>query len=489
MYSSKNASAVQDELQLLDGIFNQMIEAVTDSKEGFEDAEYKHVEDWFDEIDEKLCTFKRKVHNWLKDAMREMEDKKLSSKGSSHSQRSKSSKSSHRSSRSSTKEKAIAEKMHLAELLAEASFMEKRRNVEYEAEPLQLQEKLEKTKARTKIYEEYDKQSIKDEAAADNQNVGKNLNQYYPQKPFEHQSEMFTLDANAKPFHLNKQYNPREKVEGADQKRFSSNKNSVPSLGVKQQQSTKDKVTSPFEDTGKGGVIDILCQLLRQQAAPEVQIDVFNGNPLNFKYFMALFKEVVETKIEDPHGRLTRLIRYTSGEVKQLIKHCIELPLHLGYNNAIRLLYKRYGDPHKLLAAHRAEIRKWPIVKVGDAEGFRKFHNFLIKCQSIMNGNNWNIMDSPETICMLLSKLPGHMRDRWNRELYTIRTRFDKGPALPDLISFVDKETILVNDPLFSKEAVDQCMKQKDRNKEKLDRNSRRRGVKNYSVLSKERKD
>ena len=224
MYSSKNASAVQDELQLLDGIFNQII-AVTDSKEVFEDAEYKHVEDWFDEIDEKLCTFKRKVHNWLKDAMREMEDKKLSCKGSSHSQRLKSSKSSHRSSRSSrssTKEKAIAEKIHLAEPLAEASFMEKRRNVEYEAEALQLQEKLEKAKARTKIYEEYDKQSIKDETAADNQNVGKNLNQYYPQKPFEHQSEMFTLDANAKPFHLNKQYNSREKVEGADKKRFSS---------------------------------------------------------------------------------------------------------------------------------------------------------------------------------------------------------------------------------------------------------------------------
>ena len=79
MYSSKNASAVQDELQLLDGIFNQIIEAVTDSKEVFEDAEYKHVEDWFDEINEKLCTFKRKVHNWLKDAMKEMEDKKLSS--------------------------------------------------------------------------------------------------------------------------------------------------------------------------------------------------------------------------------------------------------------------------------------------------------------------------------------------------------------------------------------------------------------------------
>ena len=35
---------------------------------------------------------------------------------------------------------------------------------------------------------------------------------------------------------------------------------------------------------------DVLCQLLRQQAAPEVDIEVFHGNLLNFKYFMSLFK-------------------------------------------------------------------------------------------------------------------------------------------------------------------------------------------------------
>ena len=156
----------------------------------------------------------------------------------------------------------------------------------------------------------------------------------------------------------------------------------------------------------------------------------------------------------------------------------------MGYKNAIGLLYKRYGDPHKLLAAHRAEIKKWPNVKVRDAAGFRKFYNFLIRCQSIMNGNNWNIMDSPDTICMLLSKLPGHMRDRWNREVYNIRTRYGKEPALSDLIDFVDKETILVNDPLFSKEAVDQFVEQK----EKQERSRRQGGLKNYAVLSEENK-
>ena len=36
---------------------------------------------------------------------------------------------------------------------------------------------------------------------------------------------------------------------------------------------------------------------------------------------MALFKEAVERKIEDPKGRLARMIKFTSGEAKELIQH------------------------------------------------------------------------------------------------------------------------------------------------------------------------
>ena len=53
-------------------------------------------------------------------------------------------------------------------------------------------------------------------------------------------------------------------------------------------------------------VSDVLCQLLKQQSAPDVNIDVFDDNSLNFKYFMTLFREVVESEIKDPRGRFTR---------------------------------------------------------------------------------------------------------------------------------------------------------------------------------------
>ena len=67
-------------------------------------------------------------------------------------------------------------------------------------------------------------------------------------------------------------------------------------------------------------VSDVLCQLLKQQSVPDVDIDVFDDNPLNLQYFMTLFRELVESKIKDPCGRLTHLIKYKTGEAKQLIR-------------------------------------------------------------------------------------------------------------------------------------------------------------------------
>ena len=91
---------------------------------------------------------------------------------------------------------------------------------------------------------------------------------------------------------------------------------------------------------------EILCRLMKQQSAPEVDIDSFYGNPLSYRYFMENSEEVVENRIDDPRGRLIRLIKYTKGEAKELVMNCIHQPPREGYQIAKMLLEKRYGDPH-----------------------------------------------------------------------------------------------------------------------------------------------
>ena len=68
---------------------------------------------------------------------------------------------------------------------------------------------------------------------------------------------------------------------------------------------------------------EMICQVLQRQAALPVDIEKFDGNPINYQCFMSIFKEFVEDRIKEPTGRLIRLTKYTDGEAKELIKACV----------------------------------------------------------------------------------------------------------------------------------------------------------------------
>ena len=152
-----------------------------------------------------------------------------------------------------------------------------------------------------------------------------------------------------------------------------------------------------------------------------MDIETFDGNVLYYHYFIALFREFVENKVDDPIGKLRKLIKYTSGDARELIKHCIQLPSNEGFKHAKYLLEKVYGNPHKILASHRKEVKNWHPIKFRDAIAFRRFHNLLLRCKSVAANQKWNALDTPDILCMLTSKLPSGIKERWNREVLKIR--------------------------------------------------------------------
>ena len=44
----------------------------------------------------------------------------------------------------------------------------------------------------------------------------------------------------------------------------------------------------------------MLSKLVRKQSAPQVNMEPFEGNPFDFAYFMSMFHESVEKRIDDP---------------------------------------------------------------------------------------------------------------------------------------------------------------------------------------------
>ena len=50
-----------------------------------------------------------------------------------------------------------------------------------------------------------------------------------------------------------------------------------------------------------------------------MDLDVFDGNPLEYHNFMTLFLELLERRIDVPKGRLSQLIRDTKSDAKDII--------------------------------------------------------------------------------------------------------------------------------------------------------------------------
>ena len=470
LYTHENDTTVKEELQQLNDVF-KLIEEINQEMIELDD---NYTEDmWFSEIDDKVFAFKHRIHNWLKEGEKfvKFERKSKSSEKRAKSSGSKSSKSnstsSFRLSKLSAKEKAIQEKVRVAELQAETSFVNKKRDAEWQAESLRLEEEMAKARARVKIYENENQDqemTLKIEAH-------KQGNITYHQQT----TKLNEVNQHSDPTNV-RIHNVYDSIprENYDQKFEKTNIQhafkQTPRINPVEVAITKSERAVEDCEMGK-----MLYQLVKEQLAPAVDIEEFDGNPLHYNYFRSMFCEVVEKKIADPQGRLTRLIKLTTGEVRELIKPFIHDNPEYGYENAMKLLERQYGNPFKLLACYRNEIKWMTKIKPGDAAAYRRLFNLLIKCQSLQYSNNQNPLDIPDVICMILSKVPGFLQDRWDKHVHKIRKTSTREPGLPDLTNFIEDEMNIVNDPLFSREAVWQY-------EDKPLKPHRRKKIQNYAI-------
>ena len=216
-----------------------------------------------------------------------------SSKKSSHSSKSRSSEGSSR--KASLEQRALEDKLKMAELLAEASFTEEKHAAILNAEKLRQSEELAKLKARTQVLDKINK----DDPDPANINTG-------VAKPDEKQNQI-KADKIVKVEKCTKKLNPNAEA-------FQS------------------------KESNGGEIHGLLKGMIEQQAARNVEMETFDSNPLEYHHFMDLFREVVEKWMQDPKERLLRLLKYARGEAHDMIKHCLQEPSYTGYIHAKGLL-------------------------------------------------------------------------------------------------------------------------------------------------------
>ena len=175
----------------------------------------------------------------------------------------------------------------MAELLAEAEFIEKRQSAKIYDEKLKTEEEYATSKAKVKILEAIESEDLKRESNVDGQYKGE-INRAIDQTPeIQHRrTKQYHYDQGSVwlqfDFSLIKQRLYEKTVKGnqANATRWAPTRERYKNVNVLDSEN----------------VSETLCKLLKLQ----VDMKSFDGNVLNYHHFMALFKEVVESKVETP---------------------------------------------------------------------------------------------------------------------------------------------------------------------------------------------
>ena len=155
LFSTRNFVAVKEEFAQFNYLFKMLPGIHEEYNALLKDEERAIDDDWFDSLDNRVCAFKRKTLNWVNSAREEQQSSRHSSRSSRsrssiHSRRSSASKG-FRSSKSS-KEKDVEDRVKIAELLAQAQYVEQRQQIENQAEMLKIKQEIAEAKARVEAY-------------------------------------------------------------------------------------------------------------------------------------------------------------------------------------------------------------------------------------------------------------------------------------------------------------------------------------------------
>ena len=144
---------------------------------------------------------------------------------------------------------------------------------------------------------------------------------------------------------------------------------------------------------------------------PKVELDIFDGDPMQYHNFMAIFDEHVGNTPVNDSMKLTRLLQYTSGDAKKAIRPCVHISGSGGYAKAREILEKRCGDRHIITDAVIKSLRNGQPVK--SASDLQQLSDELINCCTTSKSmKGWDglvgYLTSHEAYCLCIGKHSGH---------------------------------------------------------------------------------
>ena len=191
-------------------------------------------------------------------------------------------------------------------------------------------------------------------------------------------------------------------------------------------------------------------QLLDAVSLPKSTLMSYSGDPSSYWVFVNAFDSSVGNLAVDDSVKLSRLIECCTGKAAKVIRPCALMVPAEGYVRARQLLAERFGSEFLVSEACINKVVTGPPVRPNNGEALQEFTDELRCCVETLNAmGRLNEVEDRSRMVALVQRLPLYIQGRWRKEAVHTLDRIGRYPGVQQLVTFLDKVSREVNDPVF----------------------------------------
>ena len=201
--------------------------------------------------------------------------------------------------------------------------------------------------------------------------------------------------------------------------------------------------------------LDILC-------LPKPELSSFDGNPVNYHFFMNAFNTCIDATAVSEAVKLNRLFELCKGKALTLIKPCAVMNPVEGYSKARTLLAERFGNEYVIAEAWVTRIIDGSPIK-NNGPSLQDFLDEIRCCtETLRYMGRLDEVDSRLRLVKLSQRLPFHFQNRWRKYAVDEHEKTGIYPGIGSFLNFLERVTKEVNDPVFGVSQVSRQVFNKD---------------------------
>ena len=161
----------------------------------------------------------------------------------------------------------------------------------------------------------------------------------------------------------------------------------------------------------------------RKDRLPELNLEVFDGEPLNWYEWFGQFQATVDSAMLTDDEKL----KYLKTHVKDKAKSAIAEYGYSGvlYKDALATLQRKFGQPHVVVGAHLDKLKNFPALKMHNSDHVISFSAVISGLVAVFRSLSFNDdLKSVNLLNQAVSKLPPNLKEAWS--MHTVRQHWQR---------------------------------------------------------------